>query len=497
MVAALTQRRTAELTSLAPSAEPVESLLVFSDVHLGTDVDERTLAHELPRRRPDRIDRHLVALLDHYASLPPAGDRWRIVVAGDFVDLIGMSVVPQAHDRLVTEPTSEERAHGLGSAPDHVCIKLSRVATRHAEVFAALAAFLARGNAMTLVIGNHDAELHWDEARECFRDLLAARLPDGTTEAERAAFKARIDFTDWFFYRPGVAYIEHGHQYDPLCATENHLRPLHPVDSRRMTRGFCDVLLRGVVRPTHGMFEHGHDKMGVVDYLRFGVRLGLRGMLTLGMRFARAIRDLLHVRRQHMTPEGARLRRQHRRLIRAFAQRARLKLRRLRAIAALQAEPITRSVYGILGTLLVDRVALGGGAVVLLATCLALSIAWPMFLVAAAVVALAWWYVNRALSRMRDIAEADALLAERAPRLAALLPAAFVVMGHTHAPRAQPIDGGRATYFNTGSWSEEESASGDEIHVASRTHVVIEVRDGKPSAELRVWRDEGPIRWVG
>lgn len=475
-----------------PTVEPRESLLVFSDVHLGADVDDRTEASLLARRRPDRIDRHLVGLIDHYAREEPAGDRWRIVVAGDFVDLIGMSVVAQKDESLRTEPNSEELAHGLGSAPDHVCIKLARVAARHPQVLASLAAFVARGHALTIVIGNHDAELHWEEAREYFRELLLARAG----EVDGAAFKARIEFTDWFFYQPGIAYIEHGHQYDPLCATENHLRPVDPMDGRRMTRGFCNVLLRHVVRPTQGMVEHGHDTMGVLDYIRFAMKLGLRGMATLGMRFARAIRDLLALRLEHLTPAGQKLRSEHRRHIRAFAKKARLKLRRLRAIAALQAEPITRSIYGILGTLLVDRVALGVGGGVLVVTALALGFVWPAFFAFAAAVALAWWLANRELSKLRDLAETGDLLAERAPRLVALLPAAFIIMGHTHAPRQTPIDGGRATYFNLGSWSEEETATGDEVHQASRTHLVVEVRDGKPCAELRVWRDEGPTRYV-
>jgi hypothetical protein len=71
------------------------------------------------------------------------------------------------------------------------------------------------------------------------------------------------------------------------------------------------------------------------------------------------------------------------------------------------------------------------------------------------------------------------------------LPAAFVVMGHTHAPMEKAIGGGTATYINVGAWAEEEPDEG----LAPRTHLVITVGDGKPIAELRTWSAEGPKRY--
>ncbi|MBN9159551.1 MAG: hypothetical protein J0I07_01195, partial [Myxococcales bacterium] len=64
-----------------------ESLLVFSDVHLGSDLNDS--GPSVPRSA--RIDRDLAALLAHYRTLSPPADRWRLVIAGDFVDFVGMS----------------------------------------------------------------------------------------------------------------------------------------------------------------------------------------------------------------------------------------------------------------------------------------------------------------------------------------------------------------------------------------------------------------------
>ncbi len=248
-----------------------ESFLIFSDVHLGSDLDDR---HAIAPRRSVSVDQDLVALLAHYRVTEPGADRWHIVIAGDFIDFIGMTIT--ADGPVETGLNEEERLHGLGGASDHARQKLRRVATRHADVFAALAVFVAEGHALTLVHGNHDIEFHWDEVKDDFRAALLAhgRARKGD-DIDACAFLQRIEFNPWFFWRDGVAFIEHGHQYDPFCATPNVMAPISPLDPRRIARGFCDVLLRFVVRPTEGMRESGHEHVGVVHYLRFGARHAL------------------------------------------------------------------------------------------------------------------------------------------------------------------------------------------------------------------------------
>src|ERR1700723_4779883 len=105
--------------------QPSESLLVFSDVHLGSDLNDCTpnVTH-----RSASIDRDLVLFLAHYRREKPTGDRWRIVIAGDFIDFIGMAIAVPA--QLSTPPSKEERAHGLGNASEHARLKLQRVADR-------------------------------------------------------------------------------------------------------------------------------------------------------------------------------------------------------------------------------------------------------------------------------------------------------------------------------------------------------------------------------
>ena len=66
---------------------------MFSDVHLGSDIHDGAVNKA---RRSLEVDRDLVLLLAHYRAQKPPADRWRIVIAGDFIDFIGISIGPAA-----------------------------------------------------------------------------------------------------------------------------------------------------------------------------------------------------------------------------------------------------------------------------------------------------------------------------------------------------------------------------------------------------------------
>jgi UDP-2,3-diacylglucosamine pyrophosphatase LpxH len=441
------------------------------------------------------VDEDLCALLGHYREARPEEGPWELVINGDFVDFIGISLDPSGA-RLSTEPTEEERAHGLGTAEDHARVKLAHVAKRHSDVFASLAAFVGAGHHLVIIPGNHDREFHWDEVRSDLRRLLRRAI--GALRESEAAFLARIRFSSWFFWIEGVAYIEHGDQYDSFCATDHVMAPLSPDDPRRLSPGFSDVLLRFVVHPTRGIRDWDHDHMGLVDYLMLTARLGVRGSVDLCRRFAFAIVELFRLRRLALSRAAEALRAEHERRVGRLAEAMRIDLGRLRALVELQALPVTRSIRGILGSVLLDELALSVLAVAVLALLGALGLWAHHFAWAAALVVPAWWLVHRYLSRSRHV-DPQRELAARAGPLSRLFPAAFVVMGHTHVPVRTVVGDGGATYVNTGSWAEDEGAHPDASFVrrAARTHLVIRMRDTGPEAELLAWDSVlGPTRFV-
>jgi len=466
---------------------------VLSDIHLGSDIVDGSSLR--PPARSKSVDDDLCALLVHYRDARADTGPWHLVINGDFIDFIGMSI-GVAGASLSTDPTAEEKAHGLGTAEDHACAKLARVAVRHEAVFAALGSFVAAGHHLTIVHGNHDREFHWQKVRDDLRSLLA-RAGEANAEAA-SALAARIRFSPWFFWQDGVAYIEHGAQYDTYCATEHVMTPVSPVDRQRLSPGFSDVLLRFVVHRTRGLRPHGHDRMGLVDYVSLALSLGVRGAVDLATRFVRAIVELFRLRRIALG-EGARdLRAEHERRVALLSEAMRIGLDRLMALGQLQAQPVTRSIRGILASVLLDRLALGVVCTFLLLTLAVLGfrgghLGWGIIPVLPA-----WWLVHRYLRRSRHVDPEDELAARAGP-LSRLFPAAFVVMGHTHVPKRMVLGDGTSTYINTGSWSEEEGIRADSpiAYRAARTHLVIRVQDGCPAGELLTWHSsEGPRRFA-
>lgn len=466
--------------------EKKESLLVFSDVHLGSDLNDS--GPSVPRS--SLIDRDLAALLAHYRKVEPPADRWRLVIAGDFVDFVGMSIDPAAEDALVTEPTPRERAFGLGGAEDHARLKLKRAVARHPDVFAELAAFVSSGHALTFITGNHDLEMHWDTVKDDFRELLA-QAP--ATPAEVAA---RIDFEPWFFHRESFVYVEHGHQFDPFCSTPLVFAPLSPMDPERVLQSLSDTLLRYIVRRTPGMKEYGHENRGLTSYISWGLMLGARGTVALFARFFDAILHLHEIARAYEGPIGAQLAREHEERLAAHARAKGLEESRLRRALELHPPAMGRTPRGVLASVMLDRLFV----FVLMVVTLAVVLGFRGSLGAWATPAIGglcvtWAVLHVVLSRGRPSVDPGALMAERAAEIVKLFPASFVVMGHTHVPTTRSL--GEAHYVNLGSWAEEEpdpDEHPDKVYRAARTHLVVHAKEDGHEAHLVEWRSgQGPV----
>jgi UDP-2,3-diacylglucosamine pyrophosphatase LpxH len=460
------------------------NLLVLSDVHLGSDLVNHVQPGAPRQASSDRRDQELAGLFDWYREHRQEARPWRLVIAGDFVDFVGMSI-SMPSSGLGTEPDEDDVTNGLGSAEDHTIYKLRCVAQRHGSVFDSLARFVADGNTLVIVRGNHDVDFHWPAVQEEFVRQL---------ESHASFARGAVEFAPWFYYEEGRVFVEHGHQYDRYCSYEHLLHPVSPRDPRRSSRSLSDILLRHVVRPTRGLLETGHESAGPLDYVVFAARLGVLGMLMLANRFARAVAMLFRIWRDHSSDAARRIGEHHERRMEELARSLDLRIDSLRELSSLQRPPVTRSFAALAATVMLDRVllALVGTVTVVAAVCFAsrwhaLGVAGGVFVVVPAVSLL--------LSFARRDIEPSRELRERAAYVARLFPAAFVVMGHTHLPEVRPTGGAASTYVNLGAWAD---GGGDESALGTKTHLVVHERDdGRPIAELLVWDGAtGPRRFL-
>ena len=463
-------------------APKTHNLLVLSDVHLGSELIFH-VRPDAPSRTgvSERRDRDLIALLDWYRSHPVGQRPWRLLIGGDLIDFSGMSVSSPTAD-IVTELTAEELAHGLGGAVDHALAKLRMVLAHHAGVVRALATFVAAGNQLVIVPGNHDADWHWEELQREFRERLA----------ELGAFSGdQVQFAPWFYYEEGLIYLEHGHQYDAYCSHDHVLYPVSPKDPKRTTSSLSDVLVRYVVRPTRGMTEGGHDRMSALDYFRFAFSLGVSGTALLARRFTRANRALFELWREHVSEAAERARREHERKMRALSHATRISFERLLELAGLQRPPLTRSLSAIAAGMMLDQIVVALASSLSFALLFAWLDHWVTALASGLLVLSLLWLARRAWFT-RQTVEPSAELRESSVRVSRLLPTAFVVMGHTHLPEVEAAGPG-STYVNLGAWAEEETVGGASPALpATRTHFVLIHAEHGASAELLTWEGGAP-----
>lgn len=134
--------------------------------------------------------------------------------------------------------------------------QLADVYYGHPRFFQGLAWFLAQGNRLVLIRGNHDPQWYWPEVQQAFvgwlktaYDVLrpvwsperAYALPvplkcdldlqeayPALPEVSLEEFAARVDFShEWFYYRERLAYFEHGGQQEAVDAHRYFLAPVY------------------------------------------------------------------------------------------------------------------------------------------------------------------------------------------------------------------------------------------------------------------------------
>jgi UDP-2,3-diacylglucosamine pyrophosphatase LpxH len=436
-----------------------------------------------------KLERELQDFLAYYTANHIDGVPWRLVVNGDMVDFMSVKIMPEAETGASApqreDEETEDRLYGLGFGERQSQKKLEQVIVRHKGVFGRLAEFVAAGNDLVIVVGNHDVEFHFECVQRTFVEWLCAlSLGAGAPDDARQAFAGRIQFCPWFYYREGLIYIEHGHQYDEYCSFDYLLHPVAKAQGGQKSGIALSMAHAGMRYFANQLPEydpHTAEHWGLVNYVRWlwaqGLKGGIRVCYLYGFLIWKVVEMWYSVGRADAERRTVHLER-----LRSLSRHFHIAEEKLVALDALRRLPVIRRFFGVIATLFIDRIFLGIAATGL-ATFLGLHLRGPWRLVGPLATVVAAALVNELLNRLR-LETCAAKLREAPQLIQRLVCAPLIVFGHSHAPEVIALDGG-ATYINTGTWASEDTKH-------AFTHLLVTRQkdaEAAPRAELRQWRD--------
>ena len=214
---------------------PVERyhLLIVSDLHLSEGRDPGS--RKFSKNEDFFFDEEFARFLAYYLDASRwSGAKWHLIVNGDFFDFL--QVVSVADAASVRSPGSARRGLGLPCGEQETIRKLRRIAKGHRLFFESLAGFVASGNLLTVIKGNHDVEFHYAGVRaaflaelaEAFRGRLGRDSAWGKDRETEALDPGAVRFSDWFYYERELLWVEHGNRYEGFNSFKYWLSPLLP-----------------------------------------------------------------------------------------------------------------------------------------------------------------------------------------------------------------------------------------------------------------------------
>lgn len=218
------------------------NLLVVSDLHLGEGIDPKS--GKYARQEDFLFDDAFARFLRCHEQVKQqprfGGHPWMLVFDGDLFDFPQVDALPEEGEPLMRvkgvashkDLSTDEQTFGLRTSEKESDWKLERIAQGHPSFFAALGWFIAHGNHVAVVKGNHDLELYWPAVQQRFvtevdrayaqqRQMLGEGPPVTQKEIEE-----HIRFCPWYYYEPDRVYIEHGGQYESSSHVPDYLNPL-------------------------------------------------------------------------------------------------------------------------------------------------------------------------------------------------------------------------------------------------------------------------------
>ena len=413
-------------------------------------------------------DASLVSLMEALELRRPRALAWtHLVFVGDTFDV----------DSVYASPDSDQPGvDGIASTVPGAVFKMRRLLAGHRPFLAGLARFVASGNFVTFVMGNHDRELCFPEVQALLLEALAALAPPGAS----LAVADRIRFEPWFVYVPGVLYAEHGQQYDRTCSYRDVLWPVIPPDRRHgpeleMSLG---SLTGRMVLSRLGTFDPFDDEsflLGFGGYFRHYVEhyWPRRPFLSTYFRgCARVLREARALRKRALAAGPA----DPQRFVR-YARAKGVGEDFVELARRLSSQPIADDLRSLLHELWIDRFVIIGAALLVLVLGIANAQSWiqgVLLLTLLPVVAFA----IRALGRGSFALQERGRWGLVAEQISGHLGVPVVAFGHSHRPERRPLrSGGR--YYNLGTWAPGIRRDDASLLAEARRYLVVRPGAGR------------------
>lgn len=436
---------------MLPDFSRAEHTIVVSDIHLA-DAEPPHPKNPLWKRfkRPRYfIDSSFRDMLESLQS-PARGLKGPIelVLNGDVLDFDSVMATPDPGEPLGTNLSWLERRRGLSSEEAKSRFKLSCILKDHHVWVEAVRRFIASGNRLVWVIGNHDMELHWPSVQEALLQAIA-RDPES---------RSRVRFCEWFYVSNGDTLIEHGNQYDAYSLCANPINPLIRKGQKVFVRIPFGNLAGKYMLNGMGLFnphaESSFIRSSVKDYFVFYYKYVLQTqpfiMITW---FWGAIATLLYSISEGLLPPMTDPLTVHSR-VEGIAAKANASAGTIWSLRELHAHPAIYDPLKILRELWLDRAILlalilfGGFQFFSLVNIFSRGSFW-WFL--APVGALMPMFVFYARSVNSEVAACEREALRAAPTAARIAGVRRTVQGHTHRELHSWISD--VEYLNTGTWS--------------------------------------------
>ncbi len=192
--------------------------VVLSDLHIGPG--DTTASNPLEDFTADDDFAHLLA--DIAAESEQTGNDAELIINGDFLEFLQVPAVDNFDPQATYSPAAYRDTTAAASVK-----QLKIIIANHPKIFTALADFLHPDppvRRVTILNGNHDANLYWAETQNSLREAIGAK----------GHRRECLQFATTFINRDGI-WVEHGNQRtEKVNRFPDFDHPTDPADPNRI-----------------------------------------------------------------------------------------------------------------------------------------------------------------------------------------------------------------------------------------------------------------------